>query len=105
MDTATIDSPLLIDFSAQIKAQIEREVRKLKERLEARYYSGNLVKAEYVLLGYTLYLHRGKELYQSGETIGGLPVRIDRSESRSILVCSNEGNEGGYRGMMEKTVW
>jgi hypothetical protein len=77
------------------RAQIEREVRELIGRCRREIASwqsddwevmGGDPAPRYLKLGYTIAMHKGRDLYRDGDTIAGLPVVIDRYASRSITV-------------------
>lgn len=80
------------DYSAQIKQEIEREVRALVGCLSEdipkgwRLDQGVALKPEVVELGSTLTLHRGKVLYSTGDTIAGIPVKVVHYPPRTISV-------------------
>lgn len=76
-----MDREPLPDYTATIRAQIEREVAGLARDLPH--------KPQYVEVGYLLNAHHGKALFESGDTVAGVPVRIDRSLPRTIRVCAD----------------
>lgn len=61
----------LTDYSPTIRAEIEREVARVRED---RPY------ARWVRLGYLTNSHRGRFLYEEGSSVGGLPLFIDRND-------------------------
>ncbi len=71
----------LTDFSATIRAEIERDITNLKVALRH--------KAQYIKLGYLVNSHHGRALYSEGDTIGGTPLTIDRTSARTIEVGAN----------------
>lgn len=121
--------PDACDHSAAIKAEIEAAVRALVARVSGYRPSGEEweptedIVPQRVELGYTVAMHRGRDLYRDGDTIAGLPVVIDRYASRSIAVYAgeveferevwvNEGDDDGdetfegYRSQYtEEDVW
>jgi hypothetical protein len=66
----------LPDYSATIRAEIEREVRNLTPAYGASQ----------VFLGYMVNTHHGRALYQEGDKIDGMPVTIDTRDRRTIRV-------------------
>lgn len=76
-----MDREPLPDYSSTIRAQIEREVAALQRELRH--------KAQYVELGYLVNTHHGKALFETGDRVGGLPMRIDRTLPRTIRVCAD----------------
>lgn len=84
----------LVDYSPTIRAEIEREVERLKTRLEnVEDFDGDWVRvgvvAQYVEMGHLVNTHHGKILYSEGDLICGLPVRLGRCLSRTIRVCAD----------------
>lgn len=96
MSTTTIAAPA-IGHSVAIRAEIEADVRALIERC---YAQEDVWRAEgweipadrdgptprYLSIGYTIAMHRGRDLYREGDLIAGLPVTISRRANRSITV-------------------
>lgn len=124
MDTTIIDMPaspssVLPDYRPVIRAQIEEAVKELKDRLENKgysddYYPTDDVVAEYVLVGYLINTCHGEGVFNEGDMIEGVPVRLDRSHIRSITVCADdvefeseseveEEDENGEIGYVTKT--
>jgi hypothetical protein len=81
-------------YEAQIRAEIEREVGVLVDRLKRRYSADYMpvepIEPDYVEIGYAINLHRGKELFREGDRIGGVPVRIIRYNPRLIAACADK---------------
>lgn len=104
----TIDAPP--DYTATIRAEIERDVLALKQRLERSYPMDDCptheagARAQYVELGYLVNSHRGQAIYVEGDLIAGLPVRLARcgwgmyQNERAIAVCANEVEFTRYGG-------
>lgn len=113
----------LPDYSATIRAQIEREVEGLKRAFghgHQRWESTNLwsvddVEAQYVEVGSLINLHHGQPVLSPGDTVAGLPVRINSVYPRSIAVRADgvefaEEDEEGLeeihgRDLVEQTTW
>ncbi len=88
-----MDREPLPDYSSTIRAQLEREVQGLRFAMEREgnyidHYEWPLddVVAQYVRVGYLNALHHGQSVINEGDMLGGLPVRIDRYNSRTISV-------------------
>ena len=79
----------LTDYSATIRAEIEREVRALKRALNAEMGGWNYFRP-HVSLGYLVNTHHGRPLYQEGDHIAGLRVSIDRMLGRTIRVMVDQ---------------
>lgn len=119
MTTVSKRDPLT-DYSAEIKAEIERDVKVLIERLAFKEDDGwepvNRVDAQYIELGALINLHHGRDLYAEGDHICGVPVRIDRDQPRTIRVGADDvlywtevwedaedpEGKGGYEEIEEK---
>ena len=67
----------LTDYSAAIRVEIEELVLRLMRG--GKPYSR-------VTVGYMLNTHHGEPLYQNGDFINGLPVTIDRTNTRTVRV-------------------
>ena len=85
----------LTDYSSQIRTQIEKAVKELKDKLENGGYSDDYypvqdVIAEYVRVGYIINSHHGEGLFSEGDMIEGIPVKLDRSSLRSMAVCVDD---------------
>ncbi len=78
-----MDREPLPDYSSTIRAQIEREVIRARDRIEETY-----ARAIRVDIGYITNSHRGQPLFRDGERLDGLPVRIDRSNLNGLTVRS-----------------
>ena len=101
MDTIASAIPVSADpladisahYTAQIRAEIERDVRELVNRLKGRYgieYMPTLpIHPDYILLGHLINTHRGRSLYQEGDRIEEVPVKICRDAPRTITVCAD----------------
>ncbi len=83
----------LTDHSATIRAEIAAEVLRLKEALDHEMDAEDCEGTDNqpsVELGYLVNTHRGHPLYQQGDYIAGMPVRLDRTPTRVIAVVINE---------------
>ncbi len=92
--TTTAQPP---EYSSQIRREIERDVARLIEAVKGYSPEGgwetvydNQPVPEYILLGYMINMHRGYSLYEEGDLIHGLPVRIVHYTPRTISVCADE---------------
>lgn len=97
MSTATV-APA-IDHSATIRSEVETTVRQLIKACAAQVCQWKKDEWEIlrgdpsprrVYLGYTVNMHRGKDLYQVGDVIEGLTVASITEGNRAIKV---EGDE------------
>ncbi len=84
----------LPNYAPVIRAQIERDVARLKRSLEDSRFSPDVepvesIRAEYVELGYLLNTHHGQAIYAEGDLICGLPVRLGKVPPRTISVCAD----------------
>lgn len=107
MDLITADTPVAADpladisayFTSQIRAEIEHDVKELIVRLKGQYgveyMPTSPIEPDYILIGYLINTHRGRSLYQDGDMIAGVPVRVDRTAPRTITACA-EGVEFEY---------
>jgi len=90
----------LTDHSAAIRAEMEADVRQLIQEVRRQprdWFNdhdweviGSNPEPCRVILGYTVAMHRGRDLYQNGDIICGLPVVIDQYASREIRVESDD---------------
>ena len=71
-----------VDYAPVIRAEIEREIERLKRDLEAKHNP----RATRATVGYLRVMHRGEQLVQDGEMLAGLPVTIDRAYLGTIAV-------------------
>ena len=90
-------SPLLTDYSAIIREEIERTVKDMRKEFDKRRaYPVHrdvflpFTDAKGVKLGHLINTHHGLPLYKNGDTIDGLPVTIDNSLSRIIKVYAED---------------
>lgn len=83
------------DYSSIIREEIERDVAGLITRVKKAYrqlegdgweWSEGINEPQYVLLGYTINMHAGRDIFTEDDLICGLPVFIDRYNIRSITV-------------------
>ncbi len=87
----------LTDYTAVIRAQIERDVAKLRFHMERNgqrhhpdgSWSEDDVVAQYVEIGYLINLHHGQAMFKEGDMVAGLPVSIDGTCPRTIRVCAH----------------
>lgn len=74
---------ILPDYVTQIRAQITKDVRRLKRELEKRPGVTGLC----VRLGYLINTHRGKAVFNvTKERIAGLPLVLDREQTQTLAV-------------------
>ncbi len=111
-----------MDYSSQIRADIEREVKTLKAALENknRYMTETTcvdpkaeIRADRVVLGYLVNTHHGLAIYKDGDKIDGTSIVIhpmDGFHNRVVCVqadnvrflCVDEDvNENGGRVLAE----
>ena len=89
-------------YSDQIKREIEKEVCALIADLKSKTQDAieefsedwwrleeNEILPDYIELGSTLTVHRGKTLYSTGDTILGIPVKVVDYPPRTISVYQN----------------
>ena len=87
----------LTDYSAVIRAQIEKDVARLRFRMERNgqqhhpdgSWSEDDVVAQYVEIGYLINLHHGQALFKEGDMVAGLPISLDGTHPRTIRVCAD----------------
>ena len=87
-------SPQLTDYTSQIRAQIESDVRELKKRLLVE----DCAVADELRVGYLVNCHHGRPVFEEGEEIAGLRLTTDRYQMRTITVLgSGHLTIPGYR--------
>lgn len=97
---ATINTNVT-DYSSAIKAEIERDVSRLIDQCwdQIKQFEAddwwldedrNSIEAKVVRLGALVNTHHGKDLYQDGDRICGVPVRIDRDWVKTIFVSMGD---------------
>jgi hypothetical protein len=72
------------DYTPQIKREVEETVKNLLLRYSGYGEFSN--EPEYLELGYLVAHHAGKEIFKTGDLVLGLPVRISRSNTRSLAL-------------------
>ncbi len=80
----------LPDYTATIRAEIEREVDQVKTQLRSAGASATSVD-----IGYVANSHRGYPIFRAGETVAGLPLRIEQRDLNTIRVktACNHGQD------------
>lgn len=77
-----------MDYTRQIRAQIQGDIERLVDTLPQVVDSWYIIP-RYVTLGYVVNSHHGRPLFNAGDTIDDLPVRISYTNPRAITVHSN----------------
>lgn len=80
----TIQSPM--NYTAVIREQITREVEQLTSEFRKKYR----VSPQYIELGYLLNSHKGLPVFQKGDKIQCLPIKIDQYAMRSISLKADD---------------
>ena len=82
-----------MNHSKIIASEIERDVIYLKKLFKQRR-SGNPTTAK---LGYVLNSHHGRAIFEAGDRIAGLRVKIDMDNPQLLMVIGPEDTEAFWR--------
>ncbi len=85
----------LTDYSATIRAQIERDVARLVAELKGQLRDPECAEdwedlTPYIELGSLVNTHHGLDLYQRGDLIMGMVVRVGDAPARTIRLCADK---------------
>ena len=79
-----------VDYAPVIRAEIEREIERLKRDLVSR---GWVPAPTHATVGSIIALHKGERVIQEGEVMAGLPVSIDAAFPRTITVYNRDSKK------------